>query len=548
MREAMSSTKWQGQDAAEESIWKREERIRHMKIFGKHICKSIIALISIWTCIMALTGCQKKDLAEEREQQTKTMDKAGAEEGTAEPDESENAQMPGSGGVGTGDQESSDAVQGQNETEADNAAADSSGEASVSEGSEALADMPQTAPKLPQTGQELADFVPEGWELHDSIELDFNGDGVPDYVGVLELAMVDMGDYGMYQEGPRILFAIAGDETGGYSLDFQDSNLIRTRDEGGVFGDPYLPLTAEGNSFTTHTFGGSAWKWSEDFTYTYRDGVWYLAMSESTYGYGPYITSYEKDDWERGVGIRKKRSDEFSDMEESWDLEEAGENPVYDIEYELKLDEPPTLYQAGMRWWLAPDRVTDWTVESIDFAADVTLSEDRVKRPDQVYLGDYCDENCVLYPFSDEDSGFYYLARYRFRDRALSLLARETSAIDGMKIYKGKIYYTTEIVEDISYRTVQDGQEQVVEKADTVGIRLNRMNADGTGKETVFEYRYPGASQEIMDGWPPYLALMYEISGGEIVAEVYVGSEPHPVYRMKADGSGAKLIGQIPAG
>ena len=45
----------------------------------------------------------------------------------------------------------------------------------------------------------------------------------------------------------------------------------------------------------------------------------------------------------------------------------------------------------------------------------------------------------------------------------------------------------------------------------------------------------------------PYLALIYEISGDEIVAEVYVGNEPHPVCRMNCDGSGLRWIGQIPA-
>ena len=53
-------------------------------------------------------------------------------------------------------------------------------------------------------------------------------------------------------------------------------------------------------------------------------------------------------------------------------------------------------------------------------------------------------------------------------------------------------------------------------------------------------------SQEIRESQIPYLALIYEISGGEIIAEVYIGGKPHPFYRMKTDGSGAKKIGQVP--
>lgn len=502
--------------------------------------REVFGMVLSVMCIMVLTACQKEsaasvERAEQREAEEASIEsETGTEESTASSQseesslqerDSEAMQMSESGGTGTDDN-------------------------------------PMAAPRLPQTGRELGDFVPEGWEILDNVELDFNEDGISDYVGVLERGPVDMEGDAVYQEAPRILFAIAADGNDGYRLNFQDANLIRTRDEGGVFGDPYVPLTAEGASFTTHAYGGSAWKWSEDFTYIYWDGTWYLSLRESTYGYGSYVTSYERDDWETGIGIRKKRSDEFSDMEEDWeeegdlsgeeaaeetDSERDGKEPGFDVEYELVLEEPPTLYQVGMRWWLALKRVTDWTVESVELAAGMTIPKERVKRPEEVYLGGYCDENWVLYSFGDEDSGDHYLAGYRWQDRTLSVLARETGQIDDIQVYQGKVYYTAEVVEKIRYRTSQDGQEQVVEEADTVGIQLIRMNPDGSEKETVFVYRFPGADQEIMEGWPPYLAFFYEISGGEIVAEIYIGSEPHPVWRMRADGSEQRQIGQIPA-
>lgn len=404
-------------------------------------------------------------------------------------------------------------------------------------------DTPREVPQLPDTGSSLEDFVPEGWELLDSITLDFNEDGITDYVGVLEVAPIDIGGDWMYQLTPRILFAIASDATDEYRLDFQDVNLIRTSEEGGIFGDPYLPLTAEGTAFTTHTYGGSAWRWSEDYTYTYREGIWYLTLSEDIYGYGDYITSYSKDDWDSGVGIRKERSSEFDDMEEHW---ESGE---YDVEYEVSLDDPLTLEQASKRWWLATDRVMDWEVGAIVFAADVELSEDLVRLPAETSWIHYCDENCALYTFNpspDIDKGFDYLAMYCWQDKVLSVLTEEETEIDDLEFYNGKIYYSTEIVENITYKTMKEGEEQITEEEDTVGIRLNRMEPDGTGKETVFEYRYPGTEQEIVESRPPYMALIYEISGDEIIMEVFIGSTPHPVYRMNTDGSGQKKIGQIP--
>lgn len=412
-------------------------------------------------------------------------------------------------------------------------------------------------PRLPETGRDIADFVPEGWELLDSAALDFNEDGITDYIGVLDASLMDEdGDF-VYQGYPRILFAIAGDSAGGYCLDFQDVNLIRTRDEGGMWGDPYIPLTAEKTSFSTHAFGGSAWNWSEEYTYIYRGGDWWLDSSETMHGYQDYITSYEKDDWESGIGIRKKRSSEFEDMEKRWDAE-GYDTENYDVEYELPLDDRITLEQAGKRWWLAPDRVTEWEVDKIVIAEGVKLSEDMVKLPGKNnWYWDYCDEDCVLYVFYDEDKRTYYLAIYRCEDKTLSVIAEETTKIDNsylnfikhyeeLKHYKGKIYYAADIVENVAYREVQDGKEQIVEKEAVVGIRIDRMNLDGTGKETVFVYRLPQAQQEILEGHLPYLYLKYEISGDEIVAEICIGNEPHPLYRMNTDGSGQKMIGQIP--
>lgn len=412
-------------------------------------------------------------------------------------------------------------------------------------------DSPKEVPQLPETGRRIEDFVPDGWEILDSVELDFNEDGVPDYVGVLQAGMIDKDGYQVYQlEYPRILFAIASEKNEGYRLDFQDVNVIRSRDEGGIYGDPYQPLTAEGTSFTTHTYGGSAWRWWEDYTYTYREGNWWLASSEEAYGYGDYITDYEKNDWENGVGIRKERSADWGPMEENWDLAETvgWDSLGYDLEYEVPLDAQMTLEQAGKRWWLARDRVTDWEVKGMVFAADVELSEDLVELPGDAYI-EYCDENGVLYTFgvdSDTDGGIRYLAMYGWQDKVLSVLALEESAIGYPKCYDGKIYYTTEIVENVTYRKVEDGKEEITKETDAVGVRLNRMEPDGTGKEVIFEYRCLETVPEIMENSLPYVSMLYEINGGEIVAEVYVGGEPHPFYRMKTDGSGRERIGQVP--
>lgn len=390
-----------------------------------------------------------------------------------------------------------------------------------------------SVPTLPAMGSELSDFVPEGWELMDSVELDYNGDNITDYVGVQEVPRdVEKDEVGYDSTDFRILFAIESEGPGQYRLDFQNENLIPTWDEGGPFGDPYEPLTAEGNSFTTSAYGGSAWKWSETYTYTYRDGTWYLTWSEVFSMFGRYIVNEVTDDWEKGVRTRKIRSEDF-DKDTVWMMEEAEmEAEGYDLEYELRLDEPPTLYQASKRWGSPPEQVTDWEVREIILAEGIELSREMIEMPGKslLYNGIYYDEKGVLYTFchDGQDEQQYYLAMYRWQDKSLHVLAKEDGPFtDNMKVYGDRIYYSA------VYKSAENGEN--VEEDDGAVFRLNRINMDGTGKESVFETPYRDRQIEIMD-----------ISGGEIIVKVYIGEEPDPVYRMDVDGGNLRQIGQIP--
>lgn len=392
----------------------------------------------------------------------------------------------------------------------------------------------RSVPALPAMGSKLSDFVPEGWELMDSVELDYNGDGITDYVGVQEVPYDEEKGGGRYDSADfRILFAIASEGPGQYRLDFQNENLIHTWDEGGPFGDPYEPLTAEGNSFTTSAYGGSAWKWSETYTYTYRDGTWYLTWSEELSMFGRYIVDDVIDDWEKGVRTRKIRSEDF-DKDAVWMMEDAEmEAEGYDLEYELRLDEPLTLYQAGKRWGSAPDRVTDWEVREIVLAEGIELSREMIETSEKslrCYDADY-DENGVLYTFCCGGQGEQqklYLAMYRRQDKSLHVLAEEEgSFVNNVQVYGDRIYYSA------ACGAAENGEN--AEKEDGVVYRLNRINMDGTEKESIFETSYGDLRMEIMD-----------ICGGEIIVEVYKREEPNPVYRMDADGGNLRQIGQIP--
>lgn len=398
-------------------------------------------------------------------------------------------------------------------------------------------------PVLPAFGDGLSDFIPEGWELLDSVELDFNEDQQIDYVGVLEL--IENADKEALEPSfyPRILFAIACDAPGQYTLDFQDENLIRSKSEGGVFGDPYEPLTAENNSFSTHAYGGSAWRWSERFTYTYKEGNWYLTASEESYGYGTYVTKHSLNDYEKGVGIREERSDAFEVLQrEMEEMEEGREyrGDEFDLIYEVALDTPVTLDQFSMRWFLSPERSDSWAVKDIVTAEGVKLEKKEVQLPDNSYI-DFTDENCILYEFTQNDSS--YLALYQREDELLYVLAREDTAIEDAIMYQDKIYYSCEWKEDISYR---DSEGNLVNAEETAGVKLYRINPDGTGRQEIFKYRIPEGEEGVLDTKPYYMWLTCEITGNEIIAEVYdtVNNESL-FYRMNPDGSGAELIGSI---
>ncbi|MBS6954457.1 MAG: hypothetical protein KH230_14660 [Enterocloster asparagiformis] len=390
-------------------------------------------------------------------------------------------------------------------------------------------------PQLPETGLCLEDFTPDGWTLMDSVSLDFNRDGRPDYVGVLEMTGDDVP-----LRTPRILFAVAGCQGNFFRLDFQDENLIRTRDEGGVFGDPYVPMTAGDTSFTTNAFGGSAWKWSEAYTYAYRDGAWYLNYVHTTYGYGPFVTSESEDDYETGVGIRRERSlnRELLDAQTPRD---GG----FDLVYQVRLDDPPNISQAGKRWWLSPYRLTGCPMKNVAIADSVGLDPSLVKPPTDGNIR-FRDENMILYTFTDESGRKNYLACYQEEDQSLTVAAEGTEelpAFDFCCAYKGKVYFAADVQAHV---LIPDDSGTASARSATVAQKLFSMNPDGSGRQEIFEYRLANPGDTISQSYMPYLSMICEITGDEIIVQVYIGGQPHPYYRMNLDGSNVRQIGFLP--
>ena len=59
----------------------------------------------------------------------------------------------------------------------------------------------------------------------------------------------------------------------------------------------------------------------------------YLMASEETQECGGYVTSFSRNDWESGVGVRKERSSDYEDMEENWDSTEYDRRRFWKAEF-----------------------------------------------------------------------------------------------------------------------------------------------------------------------------------------------------------------------
>lgn len=391
-------------------------------------------------------------------------------------------------------------------------------------------------PVLNDDGFELEDFVPSGWVLMDSIELDFNRDGFKDYVGVLEIKDFDFIRHEMY-EYPRILFSVKGTNSG-YELSFQDINLVRNRGEGGVFGDPYLPLTTDGHSFEINAYGGSAWRWSERSQFSYQD-EWYLSEYESTYGYGPYTTNYVYYDYLKGIGIKSYNSDDFENRDEV--------TTSYELTYEIELDEPPVLEKVSANWMWVDSRLEEIIVEDIEFAEDVDSSHYDIEELKNLlksssYIKEITAAN-IIYRLTTDDSYESVIVFDRLSGVATVVLETEylkdafDSRLDELYIHENTLYYSENHIERYSY-TKSDGSTE--EAMDTMSTGLYSINLDGTNKNELAVFQ----NEPNQEGYYPYYSIGFEFHKNIIYLYEYRNGI-YKYYKLNINGDNLELLGVV---
>lgn len=120
---------------------------------------------------------------------------------------------------------------------------------------------------------ELRAVIPAGTTLLDYRNEDLNGDGRKDVVFI-----VDKQDNDEIEEGGRILLIAVRQADNKLQVVKRNDRVVFCKQCGGVLGDPFNALESKPNSFSISHYGGSAWRWSNTFTFAYsrKDDSWQL--------------------------------------------------------------------------------------------------------------------------------------------------------------------------------------------------------------------------------------------------------------------------------
>lgn len=117
---------------------------------------------------------------------------------------------------------------------------------------------------------ELKSFIQPGYDVMDLVKEDLNGDRLKDYILVFKIAGEDTISFDNPRwDAARPLTLIIRQPGGSLKLMSSSSSLVLCRNCGGVMGDPYQGITAKPGEFTVSFYGGSSWRWSEEYTFRY---------------------------------------------------------------------------------------------------------------------------------------------------------------------------------------------------------------------------------------------------------------------------------------
>lgn len=108
-------------------------------------------------------------------------------------------------------------------------------------------------------------FVLPGYEMLDYISGDINNDNRPDALLVLR----QKGEDSIATESIRPLLIFVRQANGQLKKAVQNDSAILCYHCGGIYGDPYQEISITKNGFDIHFYGGSSWRWSGQYSFSY---------------------------------------------------------------------------------------------------------------------------------------------------------------------------------------------------------------------------------------------------------------------------------------
>lgn len=125
---------------------------------------------------------------------------------------------------------------------------------------------------------ELEPFISKDYHAIFVGSEDLNGDGRNDYLLVIESSSPPTSAMEDGQPSDRALLIITRQPDDTLKQAIRNDRLVYCRQCGGVMGDPFMGVTLKKNRFTVNHYGGSAWRWTADYTFAWSriDKAWQL--------------------------------------------------------------------------------------------------------------------------------------------------------------------------------------------------------------------------------------------------------------------------------
>lgn len=131
---------------------------------------------------------------------------------------------------------------------------------------EAIAALEEHLPDL----EGMDEALPKGMHILDSCQGDIGNDNKQDIIVVLEYwkeyPASDSDEYLLVKDH-RVVCVFTEKESGTWDCTGMNKELVLASDAGGIFGDPYNGIEIQDGFLTVSDYGGSAWRWGDDFTF-----------------------------------------------------------------------------------------------------------------------------------------------------------------------------------------------------------------------------------------------------------------------------------------